>query len=183
MAELRPLPALNEEVKPRSRTDLGRQLQHEGKHRSAEVGRNLGVYATDLLRHWTVCQIYFMIEVGNSTDPLLPALPAEWGAAQRKRWEGRLHRLRGPDGLRDVAPNSLDVVMVEAEPRRDDTLERLRDWWPKLREGGLFAMTDEQLPRRLASAAKSSMQQFQREVSRQAQELPEASATTWVIRR
>eukprot|EP01062_Namystynia_karyoxenos_P082328 TRINITY_DN9258_c5_g1_i1.p2 TRINITY_DN9258_c5_g1~~TRINITY_DN9258_c5_g1_i1.p2 ORF type:complete len:307 (+),score=109.89 TRINITY_DN9258_c5_g1_i1:104-1024(+) len=183
-----PLPAISGEIRPATRAELGRQLQHEGKHRAAEVGVALGAHAAQLLRHWTICQSYYQVEAGNASGPLPPAVPEDWDAEKRKRWQGKLHRLRRAEALASIPDASLDFVAVAAWGTREETLEAVRDWWPKLRPGALLAVTDEALRAqqgrtRDADSVRGAVSQLAREVTRQEQELREGAATTWVLRR
>jgi len=178
------LPALSKDIGATNRVDLGKQLQHEGKHRGAELAESVGTYAASLLKHWTVCQTYFLVDYTNESIAEPPL--AAFEDSQKKRWEGKVHRLSPEKAGAHVSDLSLDYLYIDAWGSRGDMLEVLRDWWPKVRIGGIIAVTDAAMRKKApkeAVAVRNAVTQLTFEVARPSQTLDEDGASTWLFRR
>jgi len=195
------------------RWELAQVLEEEGKRHGAEIGVQKGGFSYDMLRLWPNCNRYVLIDVWKHQENYDEgANVADKGhdwlykktLERLSPWKEKLVVLRNwsHDASFRVEDGSLDFVYVDARHDFESALEDMRDWWPKLRQGGIFAGHDYTTSRKVPGfalqrdgtrdmrAVVGSVDQFAKEVGRGFYVIPESKPggkrqpfASWVIRK
>eukprot|EP01064_Diplonema_japonicum_P034622 TRINITY_DN7242_c0_g1_i1.p1 TRINITY_DN7242_c0_g1~~TRINITY_DN7242_c0_g1_i1.p1 ORF type:complete len:312 (+),score=67.06 TRINITY_DN7242_c0_g1_i1:63-938(+) len=139
--------------RPRWRWELGEILQREGKRHGAEIGVQQGEFSAMVLTNWKCASTYMVVDVWETQENYRDIANVDQ-AGQDHLYETMLTRLDpwkeklvvmrnwSHDASQRVPDNSLDFVYVDARHDFEAVLEDLRDWWPKLRVGGILSGHD-----------------------------------------
>ena len=141
-----------------TRGELPAYLAALGLHGDGvEIGVREGDFSEHMLSHWTGHDgVYHLVDpwvaqatdrykdVSNVEQPVQDARHARVVATMAQRFpvRSRVHREFSVAAAESFANASLDFVYVDARHDYAGVLEDCRAWWPKLREGGLFAGHD-----------------------------------------
>eukprot|EP01065_Artemidia_motanka_P027878 TRINITY_DN33076_c0_g1_i1.p2 TRINITY_DN33076_c0_g1~~TRINITY_DN33076_c0_g1_i1.p2 ORF type:complete len:314 (+),score=118.07 TRINITY_DN33076_c0_g1_i1:49-942(+) len=198
----------------RWRWELAQVLEEEGKLHGAEIGVQQASFSYDMLRLWPACRRYVLIDVWKHQENYAEGANVadaghDWlynkAMDRLAKWKDKLVVLRNwsHDASFQVEEGSLDFVYVDARHDFESALEDMRDWWPKLRAGGLFAGHDYTTARkgaagfalqrdgtRDARAVVGAVEQFSKEVQRGYYVIPESKSAgrrapfaSWVMRK
>lgn len=143
---VRPIPPMQ------LREDLGYLLNAEGHTHGIEVGVQRGHFAESLLRRWTSCVHYLLVDLwGKQENYADSAGSADQEAAfreTRRRMAAFPHA--NPTPCRDfstncarvVQNNSVDFIYLDARHDYWGVLQDIESYWSKLKPGGIMAGHD-----------------------------------------
>ncbi len=178
----------------RTRDDFGELLNRHGlSGQAVEVGVQRGEFARILLDRWRGETLHLVDpwrhlddyhDIGNLTDAeheaCLEVVDRNL-AAHRGRY--RLHRRLSAEAVPSFADDSLDFVYIDANHEFSAVLQDIRDWYPKIRPGGVLAghdYLDGQLPEG-DFGVKSAVSQFESESGARACSTSERAWPSWYI--
>ena len=131
------------------RTDLAALLNAEGMTSGVEVGVKKGLFARAILRAWTICKNYTLIDLWREQPNYADRANVN-NAEQERNYRITVRRLqsyaRGLTVCRDlsvrcaarIADASQDFIYIDARHDYKGVLEDLIAFWPKLRVGGIM---------------------------------------------
>jgi hypothetical protein len=124
---------------PKTRADLALMVPRDGT--TIELGVAAGKFAEELLTA-NQCMRYIGIDRWSDHHDL-----AEMHQARAKlwRWRDRCRLVRATfyDHLPSVADQSANLIYIDGYAHTgQEGGQTLRDWWPKLKAGGIFAGHD-----------------------------------------
>eukprot|EP01061_Rhynchopus_euleeides_P037208 TRINITY_DN6310_c2_g1_i1.p1 TRINITY_DN6310_c2_g1~~TRINITY_DN6310_c2_g1_i1.p1 ORF type:complete len:277 (+),score=85.22 TRINITY_DN6310_c2_g1_i1:163-993(+) len=137
--------------RPRWRYQLAEILEMEGKTEGAEIGVQRARFSKDMLRMWPGCTKYILVDVWEQQANYADAANVKDQDSLYKEMLVNVQpyiekivvmRNWSHDAAKRLNDSSLDFVYIDARHDFEAVLEDLRDWWPKLRVGGIFAGHD-----------------------------------------
>ena len=196
------------------RWQIGQLLENEGKLNGAELGVQLGVFSQQMLSNWPSCKSYMLVDVWDLSENVNYNDPANVGKDKQgviynqmlenlSPYQSQLviNRNFSHNASLSVPPNSLDFVYVDARHDYESVLEDMRDWWTKLRPGGILAGHDYTTARVVRGygtqrdgswdqrAVKGAVVQFSQEVNRGFMVIPDTKTrkkvaySSWILRK
>eukprot|EP01060_Flectonema_neradi_P024812 TRINITY_DN3368_c5_g1_i1.p1 TRINITY_DN3368_c5_g1~~TRINITY_DN3368_c5_g1_i1.p1 ORF type:complete len:276 (+),score=43.58 TRINITY_DN3368_c5_g1_i1:42-869(+) len=196
------------------RWQIGQLLESEGKLHGAELGVQLGKFSQMILSNWPSCKSYMLVDVWDLSDNANYRDAAnvgkeKQGVIYRKMLENLdpyknqliINRNFSHNASLSVPPNSLDFVYVDARHDYESVLEDMRDWWTKLRPGGILAGHDFTSARSVRGygvqrdgswdqrAVRGAVVQFSQEVNRGFMVIPDTKNwrkvpfSSWILRK
>lgn len=135
------------------REDLGCLAELYGLKTGAELGVQAGLFSKDILARWKSCEKYILVDLwqqqeryddtanvdNNKQESLFQA------TKQRLAQHADITefmRMYTTEAAKLVPDDSLDFIYVDARHDYCGVREDLREWWPKLRMGGILAGHD-----------------------------------------
>lgn len=145
--------AAPEPVPTPARSNLFKVLQQEGLKIGAELGVQAGLFAEHALREWPACTEYYLVDIWAQQENYDDMANVnneqqnEFFTQTKQRMEpfkdkAKFLRMTTTQAAEKVPDDSLDYVYVDARHDYCGVQEDLRNWWPKLRRGGIFAGHD-----------------------------------------
>ena len=195
---------------PRWRWELGGILDSEGKTEGAEIGVQRALFSKDMLRMWPGCTKYIVVDVWEQQENYVDAANVKNQDALYNEMLVNLEPYKekvvvmrnwSHDASKKVNESSLDFIYIDARHDFEAVLEDLRDWWPKLRVGGIFAGHDFTSAKTMkgfgvqrdgsynVGAVRGAVQQFSKEMGIPYVVLPErkggkkAPFASWMLRK
>ena len=135
------------------RAELGSILEAEGLTDGVELGVQSGGFAHKLLTKWRSCRRYVLVDLwghqqnyadaANVNDAKQEAIFQQMQTTLRP-WEQKIQICRNYtlECVHRYPDRSFDFVYVDARHDFKAVLEDLQAWWPKVRQGGIFAGHD-----------------------------------------
>jgi len=139
----------------KKREDLGTILEQEGKKVGVELGVQKGKFAEKILRQWKSCEQYMLVDLWKAQNNYMDVANINDDGQERNFKETMLrmkqfekHTLISK--CRDyttkctkvVKDDYFDFVYVDARHDYLGVRTDLIEWWPKLKDGGLFCGHD-----------------------------------------
>ena len=211
---IRPTPPADFDWRIKWRWQIGQLLEKEGKLNGAELGVQLGKFSQMILSNWPSCKSYMLVDVWDLSDNVNYNDAANVGKEKqgyiyRKMLENLspyqsqlvINRNFSHNASLSVPPNSLDFVYVDARHDYESVLEDMRDWWTKLRPGGILAGHDFTSARSVRGygtqrdgswdqrAVRGAVVQFSQEVNRGFMVIPDTKNwrkvpfSSWILRK
>jgi hypothetical protein len=136
-----------------SRSQFGSFLQAKGLLTGAEVGVQRGLFAAETLAQWPSCDHYILVDLwehqanyhdGANVDSDTQQQIYEAAQATLAPWAHvtKFMRMLSTQAADLIADNSLDYIYLDARHDFCGVAEDLVHYWPKLKEGGVFAGHD-----------------------------------------
>jgi len=137
----------------KARDDLGTILEAEGLHIGAELGVQRAIYSKALLSAWPSNREYHLVDVWAKQDNYDDVANQEQSVQDKiyatamenvKPWEGKIHVCRNftTNCVQNYQDDYFDFVYVDARHDFKGVLQDMQLWWPKLKQGGIFAGHD-----------------------------------------
>lgn len=106
------------------------------------IGVELGVWRgvfSDLILRYSKLELLFSIDEWKS-------LPGHYHTTKKKlavhRYRNFILPMSFTEAARIIADDSLDFIYVDGEHDYDNVSRDIKEWWPKLRSGGIFSGHD-----------------------------------------
>ena len=136
-----------------SRNTMGSFLESLGLKSGAEIGVQRGKFAERTLKAWPSCQKYYLIDCWQEQPNYHDVADVDNSAHEEHLQETRermnpfvdkVHFLRmySVDAAKCIPDGELDFVYIDARHDYDSVLEDMAYYYPKVREGGVFAGHD-----------------------------------------
>lgn len=122
---------------------------------TVELGVAEGFFSRDILEKWE-SSLHYLVDnwgpIGTRGDG---SYPQEWHNKNYhttlfniEPYKDKAKILRGPTNrmAQHVPDNSVDLVYVDACHWYECVVEDIKEWWPKLKEGGIMAFHDYEDP-------------------------------------
>jgi Methyltransferase domain len=137
----------------KNRNDLGIILEGEKKLVGVELGVQTGVFASEMLSRWPSCTAYYFVDLWVHQEHYEDLANVDQATHERyyhdtlertKEWKDKIHVCRNYTSVCAVnmPDDYFDFIYVDARHDFKGVYEDLRDWWPKLRVGGIMAGHD-----------------------------------------
>mmetsp|Transcript_34771 Transcript_34771/g.83150 ORF Transcript_34771/g.83150 Transcript_34771/m.83150 type:complete len:279 (-) Transcript_34771:82-918(-) len=137
----------------KSRHDLGKVLEAEGLHIGAELGVQKAHYSNSLLSDWASNREYHLVDIWAKLENYNDHANKEQSEQDRiyaeamenvKSWKSNIHVCRNftTNCVRNYEDDYFDFIYVDARHDFKGVLQDLQLWWPKLKQGGIFAGHD-----------------------------------------
>lgn len=135
------------------REDLGCLAELYGLKTGAELGVQAGLFSKDILARWKSCEKYILVDLWHKQERYDDTANVENNQqeslfqATKKRLAQHANitefmRMYTTEAAKLVPDDSLDFIYVDARHDYCGVREDLREWWPKLRMGGILAGHD-----------------------------------------
>jgi len=138
----------------KQRTDLGHILEKEGLTRGAELGVQKGSFANKILSKWEQCNYYLLVDVWAPLENYedIANVKKDDQDANMKTALDVTEKIFGDkvqfcrnftsECVKTIPDESLDFIYVDARHDFLGVYTDLKEWWPKLKRGGIFAGHD-----------------------------------------
>ncbi|CAL6335533.1 unnamed protein product [Bathycoccus prasinos] len=135
------------------RNDIGFLLEREGFTIGAELGVRTGNFASRTLQSWKSCSKYVLVDAWVPLDNYKD-LANKRADVQEKNFVKTLTKLAQYKEIIEVCrnlttncatkfkQNTFDYIYIDARHDFKGVLVDLREWWPLLKDGGIFAGHD-----------------------------------------
>lgn len=135
------------------REDLGCLAELYGLKTGAELGVQAGLFSKDILARWKSCEKYILVDLWHQQERYDDTANVDNNKqeslfqATKKRLAQHANitefmRMYTTEAAKLVPDDSLDFIYIDARHDYCGVREDLREWWPKLRMGGILAGHD-----------------------------------------
>eukprot|EP00667_Euglena_gracilis_P017570 EG_transcript_18523 len=135
------------------REQIGALLEAENLTVGAELGVQEGLFAAQTLSQWPACRRYYLVDLWRPQENYEERANVPLAQQERHLRNARRRlrpfndtvvflRMSTSEAANHIPDESLDYVYIDARHDYCGVSEDLRNYWPKVRPGGIFAGHD-----------------------------------------